>query len=133
MLEDRHVVVFVGEQEVCRGGVPAPAPPTEVSSWSSDLWSSDAAAAAISAAGGDGGGSGGSSSGGGGKGGSGRGRVLEVRVFVAGQSFGEIIVHGLPAWYFDHVLPLPQVVVERPPPLCSLYLFLLGFLLVHAT
>lgn len=42
-LADRHLVVFVGEQEVCRGGVPAPAPPTEGSSWAYDLWSLEAA------------------------------------------------------------------------------------------
>ncbi|CAM9797881.1 unnamed protein product [Ectocarpus fasciculatus] len=53
-LADRHLVVFVGEQEVCRGGVPAPAPPTEGSSWAYDLWSSDSAAAAAGD-GGDGG------------------------------------------------------------------------------
>ncbi|CAM9718620.1 unnamed protein product [Ectocarpus sp. 4 AP-2014] len=54
-LADRHLVVFVGEQEVCRGGVPAPAPPTEGSSWAYDLWSSDSAAAAAAGEGGDGG------------------------------------------------------------------------------
>ncbi|CAN0544094.1 unnamed protein product, partial [Ectocarpus sp. 12 AP-2014] len=54
-LADRHLVVFVGEQEVCRGGVPAPAPPTEGSSWAYDLWSSDSAAAAAAGDGGDGG------------------------------------------------------------------------------
>ncbi len=83
-------MVFVGEQEVCRGGVPAPAPPTEVSSWSSDLWSSDAAAVALAAACGDSGSGGSSSSSGvGGKGGSGRGRGVEVRACVVGRSTGK--------------------------------------------
>lgn len=76
-------MVFVGEQEVCRGGVPAPAPPTEVSSWSSDLWFSDAASAAVAAAGGDDGIGDSNGSGGGGKGGNGRGRAVEVRAFAA--------------------------------------------------
>lgn len=67
-LADRHLVLFVGEQEVCRGGVPAPAPPTEGSSWAYDLWSSDSAAAAAAGDGGDGG-----------KGRSGRGGGREVR------------------------------------------------------
>ncbi|CAM9124083.1 unnamed protein product, partial [Scytosiphon promiscuus] len=49
-LADRHLVVFVGEQEVCRGGVPAPAPPTEGSSWAYDLWSLEAADGAAGAA-----------------------------------------------------------------------------------
>lgn len=75
-------MVFVGEQEVCRGGVPAPAPPTEGSNWAYDLWSSEAVAAAAAAGGEGGGSSGGSGGGGGGKGGSGRARGAEVRFVV---------------------------------------------------
>lgn len=90
-------MVFVGEQEVCRGGVPAPAPPTEGSSWAYDLWSSEAvaAAAAAAAAGREGGGGGssggGGGSGGGGKGGSGRARGAEVRLLTQD---GAIYIHS---------------------------------------
>lgn len=103
-LADRHLVVFVGEQEVCRGGVPAPAPPTEGSSWAYDLWSSEAAAAAAAAAaaGGDAGGSGGGSGGGGGgsggrKGGSGRARGVEVR-WLASDGAAAAAVGGCGRW-----------------------------------
>ena len=54
-LADRHLVVLVGDQEVCRGGVPAPSPPTEGSRWAYDLSSTEKAAAACFS-GGDGGG-----------------------------------------------------------------------------
>lgn len=58
------MVLFVGEREVCRGGVPAPPPPMEGSSRMRDVWSSEtlaaAAGAAAAAAAGDGDGDGGS-------------------------------------------------------------------------
>lgn len=72
-------MVFVGEQELCRGGVPAPAPPTEGSSWAYDLWTPDEAAALAAAADGSGGkGRRGSGSGGG----SGEVSVVTVAPFV---------------------------------------------------
>lgn len=48
-LADRHLVVVVGDLEVCRGGVPAPSPPTEGSSWAYDLWTKDTVSTAAAA------------------------------------------------------------------------------------
>lgn len=41
----------MGEQELCRGGVPAPTPPTEGSSWAYDLRSWETTAAGGTGAG----------------------------------------------------------------------------------
>ena len=46
--------MLVGDQEMCRGGVPAPSPPTEGSRWAYDLSSTEKPAAACVGGGGGG-------------------------------------------------------------------------------
>lgn len=36
-LRERHLVVMVGDEELCRGGAAAPSPETEGSGWAFDL------------------------------------------------------------------------------------------------
>lgn len=41
-LRDRHLVVMIGDEDLCRGGAAAPSPETEGSTWAFDLSHSEA-------------------------------------------------------------------------------------------